>query len=890
MATPTLTATNFTRINACDSATGWSNLGGGGSPSVNEDVVIQNTGSIGRGVDNGTGGYAYDLGAGNELDFSPGGANEGDHIFFWVNILQPSLINSAVLRLTEDTTKPAPGNSLDYEFFPATPYKGGWQRIVIDPRTTPSAVNGSATYNGAGLNAVRWIGFFFDMGNVAGTSPNCMIDAIDLGRGLIVTGGSASDKITWDDIETVANSSTNAYGLIEKRSGVYALRGEWQFGDASNNCYFEDTDKTVVFLNSYTVDLATTPNTQSSQAPNLNKIVVVEGTGTTDFINGVKIGTGDDASGVNGCTYQVTPPLDGVQTFASIDFSDADNTNVELFGCTFRGIVGGYEDDTSITFCADATNGPNHEVSGCTFDQSGLVDPGRVSMQNNVFSSTGQSSKFVPFDQVTAEDNSAASFTNLTNYSLRDSTNETLWSNTNDNTNDAVYFGLKNKFEGLDALAETVVDVSPQKVWEYWDGTTWSTLTVTAIYLSNGSGLSLAPLGPATNNYAGHRYTWTAPSDWSLTTINSGNDLFFVRHRMTGNDLTTGNAVLHWTFAHTPFNGAALLWNDNIDIVNSNFIANSDSDTNEKGHGIEHRSGGTATYTNLQFSGNDADILFTDTVGIVDSYDFSNADSNYTLNGTLIEVSQSFTGDGSAVVSAELRLLKFGSPTGNIVARIYAHSGTFGTSSVPSGPVLAESDPIDVSTISTSSTNYTFKFTEQITLTAATNYCLTVHYADGDGSNNIRVLFDNSSPSHSGNLAIYSGSWVAASDDDLTFAIYKNGLIITALSGADPTTYTVNDTFNNVTIITLINVTLTGLVASPATEVRVYDTGTTTEIDGQENVVSGSFTFQADATDFVDIVIHNIEYEYIKIENYDVPSTDVSIPIQQQFDRNYNNP
>jgi hypothetical protein len=83
---------------------------------------------------------------------------------------------------------------------------------------------------------------------------------------------------------------------------------------------------------------------------------------------------------------------------------------------------------------------------------------------------------------------------------------------------------------------------------------------------------------------------------------------------------------------------------------------------------------------------------------------------------------------------------------------------------------------------------------------------------------------------------------------------------------------------------------LTGLIASPATEVRVYETGTTNEIDGQENVVTGSFTFQADATDFVDIVIHNIEYEYLKIENYDVPGTDTSIPIQQQFDRNYNNP
>ena len=95
---------------------------------------------------------------------------------------------------------------------------------------------------------------------------------------------------------------------------------------------------------------------------------------------------------------------------------------------------------------------------------------------------------------------------------------------------------------------------------------------------------------------------------------------------------------------------------------------------------------------------------------------------------------------------------------------------------------------------------------------------------------------------------------------------------------------------SSTTINTNVTVTLTGLIGSPATEVRVYDTGTTTELDGQENVTTGSFAFTLDATEFVDIRIHNVEYVYIAVINCDMPATNTSIPIQQQFDRNYSNP
>jgi len=90
------------------------------------------------------------------------------------------------------------------------------------------------------------------------------------------------------------------------------------------------------------------------------------------------------------------------------------------------------------------------------------------------------------------------------------------------------------------------------------------------------------------------------------------------------------------------------------------------------------------------------------------------------------------------------------------------------------------------------------------------------------------------------------------------------------------------------TVNSVTPITLTGLV-NP-TEVRVYSAGTTTEIAGQENVTTGSYTFNAAVAASIDIVMHSVTYEHKRIEGYTVPSTATSIPIQQRFDRNYNNP
>jgi hypothetical protein len=81
-------------------------------------------------------------------------------------------------------------------------------------------------------------------------------------------------------------------------------------------------------------------------------------------------------------------------------------------------------------------------------------------------------------------------------------------------------------------------------------------------------------------------------------------------------------------------------------------------------------------------------------------------------------------------------------------------------------------------------------------------------------------------------------------------------------------------------------ITLTGL--ENATEVRIFEAGTITEISGQESVTSGTFTTTV-AVDFVDIAIVSLAFNIIRLKNIETTSN-ITIPIQQQFDRNYRNP
>jgi hypothetical protein len=84
--------------------------------------------------------------------------------------------------------------------------------------------------------------------------------------------------------------------------------------------------------------------------------------------------------------------------------------------------------------------------------------------------------------------------------------------------------------------------------------------------------------------------------------------------------------------------------------------------------------------------------------------------------------------------------------------------------------------------------------------------------------------------------------------------------------------------------------TLTGL--QPNTEVRIFDAGTTTELAGSEDIDSGSFSWSYDyeAYSSVDISILSLGYQNIRLLGLPITFAGLTVPVQQQIDRQYENP
>ena len=159
---------------------------------------------------------------------------------------------------------------------------------------------------------------------------------------------------------------------------------------------------------------------------------------------------------------------------------------------------------------------------------------------------------------------------------------------------------------------------------------------------------------------------------------------------------------------------------------------------------------------------------------LIDSYSESNQnDTAYLYAGYRTDYGQSFTSNGSALTTAKFYLKKSGSPTGNITFRVYAHSGTYGTSSLPTGPILDITGNLDSSTLTTSFALYELTFANNYQ-TNSGYYVVTVHYAGGDVDNKVIIGQDSSSPTHGGNVSYLpdGGSWTATNAYDNIFYIY----------------------------------------------------------------------------------------------------------------------
>lgn len=352
----TVSWNGYGRVNNGDSLTGWSALkisgtGGGPSPAA-ADGALEGSGAVTCVVNKQRVALYYDLGAGNELDFSVSGTEENQMIFIWAQFLAGSLLqvqSSGGFGIFLCSGTPS---TTDYHLFyhyGSDNYDGKWVRLAIDPTSTVSSSSGTLD-----LSSIRYIGVFGDVGGSTARFDNLVCDAIDVGYGLKITGTATSDDWIGD---MLTNEETNRYGGIVSKNDsntAYGLGTQLLIGDNTGSLAttITDVDKKIFLEEPKYYD-----GTSVTNAVPLDffKIEIVgNGTGATNVDWGKKVGTGDTAQGRNGLSFV------GNSTYnLSIDFDDGNVNNCKIYGSTLEGVSGpiSWGTNTSHEFIGNTVNG-----------------------------------------------------------------------------------------------------------------------------------------------------------------------------------------------------------------------------------------------------------------------------------------------------------------------------------------------------------------------------------------------------------------------------------------------------------------------------------------------------------------------------------------------------
>jgi len=333
MATPTLTTTLSTICNGEATDTGtWS--GGKSSAYVT-------TADAGEAVLHGTGSRAYIVNQASTYDLlytetAAIGLAAGDTLRIWIMMADFQRIqteaNNGMSIFVGDGS-----NTAYYTVYGSDTYPGGWVqlRLVIGSTPTSGTAPTPANIDRFGVQVVCT--------SIGKNTNTVWIDVCRYGNEISAYGGTSSDSFGISEIEAV--DKTNAYGVIERKNGVYLLSGELVVGDSAstNDAYFDSVGEIIICPNEPWSDssyfkLSATGNTTGTTSIDI----------TGDFIRAL----GD----------RVT-----------IDFTDSNISSLTVSGTSFGGCA-------TIDFAAGQT------IENCPFDNCQQIDPSTSSFISNTIS------------------------------------------------------------------------------------------------------------------------------------------------------------------------------------------------------------------------------------------------------------------------------------------------------------------------------------------------------------------------------------------------------------------------------------------------------------------------------------------------------------------------
>lgn len=529
MATPLVSinksgAYGLTNITTCDSiASGWDGFaftGPAPREALEQDIYIQGTAAVstkisGSGYDSG---LWYDYGSG--IDFTV----TGRHFYIWIAVTTIKTLYTVANNGIYIIVSSSGNESTDYRAYNV----GGsdittdarFIRYVIDLNKTPSRSTGSTS-----LSSVRYFGAGIRI-NGSAKSENLIIDRMDYGNGLEIARGDSTDPARWESLYTADNNSTNKYGIIEKRSGIYYLKGGITIGDPSGTelVYWSDTSGSNI---RYEAPLYHNGSAlvSSINSASLYKIEVVgNATGTTDVSFGSVVGTGDSRQGILGGGISSDGPkwtFDGETDISDIDtlnlygvnFQKAGNiklsgsTKTDCIGCTFIKCDEIQSNDAE--FLNNTVIGPEPDrgiefLSTHNIKQSNFVAGSTANLQATRCWQVAASGP--TFVEMTREFNDAIA-------------NNCICFPATEAVNDYFAMGHTSKYAKL-VINTTTARSGGALVWEYYNGSSWSSLTVT-----DGTN-TLSTTGS-------QNVTWTPPTNWTAVSLNGEEAIYYVRLRVT---------------------------------------------------------------------------------------------------------------------------------------------------------------------------------------------------------------------------------------------------------------------------------------------------------------------------------------------------------------------
>jgi len=252
----------------------------------------------------------------------------------------------------------------------------GWQCFsfygdasYLQNNVTYTQVSGTAFPDLANLAKV---GVHFNITSKAiGTTPNVFWDvcyAIDYVQ---ITGGTETAPLTLDDIVSV--DDTNAWGVISRiEAGVYFLQGKFRIGDTTNDTYFIDKGKLMIFKDTWVPD-------------NYHEISIYRGSANITIF---QLGEKSGEAGINGCVLRA--PSDKrlvIDAYTNYDVSAMSQGDVGLYGSSFY-----YSGQVKLP---DSSYG---EVLTCNFINCGTVYAYQTTIKGTNFIGSSVEALWIPIN------------------------------------------------------------------------------------------------------------------------------------------------------------------------------------------------------------------------------------------------------------------------------------------------------------------------------------------------------------------------------------------------------------------------------------------------------------------------------------------------------------